>query len=242
MPGCPADAPCRRSRRRGSAVRSWLAGTAPVAGPGLSAGVSSVATIPVPFPQESPLRVRVLPSRGFHRVPRYYDPVRLLNPPRRLDCRLVHRVCEGHSQRTEVSRVQRVPVITCRPCYPGGARRCVWLSTFPTRMAFAHFVEARPPHVTSTRLRLSSLRATARRLRSCRIAIRQHPGSASAGPLTVSRREPGYPMAQRLIGVGSFHPTRNAPLHGAHKVELAGWSNASAARESAPSEAAFDPS
>jgi hypothetical protein len=35
------------------------------------------------------------------------------------------------------------------------------LSTFPTRIAFAHFVEARPPHVLS-RLRLSSLRATAR--------------------------------------------------------------------------------
>ena len=50
------------------------------------------------------------------------------------------------------------------------------------------------------------------RLRNRRIASRQHPGSASAGPLTASRREPGYPMAQRLIGVGSFHPTRNAPL------------------------------
>jgi hypothetical protein len=35
------------------------------------------------------------------------------------------------------------------------------LSTFPTRDAFAYFVEARPPHVLS-RLRLSSLRATAR--------------------------------------------------------------------------------
>ena len=35
------------------------------------------------------------------------------------------------------------------------------LSTFPRRAAFANFVEARPPHV-STRLRLGSLRATAR--------------------------------------------------------------------------------
>ncbi len=35
------------------------------------------------------------------------------------------------------------------------------LSTFPRRAAFAYFVEARPPHVLS-RLRLSSLRATAR--------------------------------------------------------------------------------
>ena len=60
------------------------------------------------------------------------------------------------------------------------------------------------------------------RFRSRRIATRQHPGSASAGLLTVSRREPGYPIAQRFIGVGSFHPTRNAPLHGAHKVVLKG--------------------
>jgi hypothetical protein len=35
------------------------------------------------------------------------------------------------------------------------------LSTFPTHTAFANFVEARPPHALS-RLRLSSLRATAR--------------------------------------------------------------------------------
>jgi hypothetical protein len=35
------------------------------------------------------------------------------------------------------------------------------LSTFPRRTAFAHFVEARPPHFL-TRLRLGSLRATAR--------------------------------------------------------------------------------
>jgi hypothetical protein len=35
------------------------------------------------------------------------------------------------------------------------------LSTFPRRTAFAHFVEARPPHFL-TRLHLGSLRATAR--------------------------------------------------------------------------------
>jgi hypothetical protein len=50
------------------------------------------------------------------------------------------------------------------------------------------------------------------RFRSCRIAIRQYSGSASAGHLTVSRREPRYPTAERFIGVGSFQPTRNAPL------------------------------
>jgi len=32
----------------------------------------------------------------------------------------------------------------------------------------------------------------------------------------MSRREPRYPTAQHLIGVGSFHPTRNAPLFTAH--------------------------
>jgi ribosomal protein L37AE/L43A len=58
------------------------------------------------------------------------------------------------------------------------------------------------------------------RFRSRRIAARRHPGSASTGHLAVSRREPGYSIAQSLIEVGSFHPTRNAPLHGAHKVVL----------------------
>jgi hypothetical protein len=58
------------------------------------------------------------------------------------------------------------------------------------------------------------------RFRSRRIAARRHPGSASTGHLAASRREPGYSIAQSLIEVGSFHPTRNAPLHGAHKVEL----------------------
>jgi hypothetical protein len=43
-----------------------------------------------------------------------------------------------------------------------------WLSTFPTRVAFAHFVEARPPHALS-RLRLSSLRATARGFATARL-------------------------------------------------------------------------
>jgi hypothetical protein len=42
------------------------------------------------------------------------------------------------------------------------------LSTFPKRLAFAHFVEARPPHVLS-RLRLGSLRATARDFATARL-------------------------------------------------------------------------
>ena len=63
------------------------------------------------------------------------------------------------------------------------------------------------------------------RFRSRRIAARRHPGSASTGHLAASRREPGYSIAQSLIEVGSFHPTRNAPLHGAHKVVLVGPSS-----------------
>ena len=43
--------------------------------------------------------------------------------------------------------------------------------------------------------------------------------------LDTSRRHAGD-RATRLLGsssgVGSFHPTRNAPLHGAHKVVLTG--------------------
>jgi len=50
------------------------------------------------------------------------------------------------------------------------------------------------------------------RLRNRRPAGRRYAGPASAGRLTTSRRGPRYPIAQRLIGVGSFHPTRNTPL------------------------------
>jgi hypothetical protein len=42
------------------------------------------------------------------------------------------------------------------------------LSTFPKRLAFAHFVGARPPHALS-RLRLGSLRATARGFATARL-------------------------------------------------------------------------
>ena len=37
-PGCPVDTPCRRGRTHESAVRSWLAGTVPVAASGLIRG------------------------------------------------------------------------------------------------------------------------------------------------------------------------------------------------------------
>ena len=44
------------------------------------------------------------------------------------------------------------------------------------------------------------------------LASGRRAGPASAGHLTTSRRGPRYPLAQRFRGVGSFHPTRNAPL------------------------------
>ena len=53
-------------------------------------------------------------------------------------------------------------------------------------------------------------------LRGAMSADTAHAGPASAGGLATSRRGPGYPIAQQFIGVGSFHPTRNAPLRTAH--------------------------
>ena len=72
---------------------------------------------------------------------------------------------------------------------------------------------ASPPWLT--RLRLSSLRATARGFAAGGLPTSRHAGPASAGHLATSRRGPRFPTAQRFIGVGSFHPTRNTPLHGA---------------------------
>ena len=61
------------------------------------------------------------------------------------------------------------------------------LSTFPRRAAFAYFVEARPPHVLS-RLRLDSLRATARGFVTARL-----PSGSMLVPLLLdaSRRHAG---------------------------------------------------
>jgi len=63
-----------------------------------------------------------------------------------------------------------------------------------------------------TRLHLGLLRVTARDFAAGGLPANRHPGPASAGYLTASRRGPRYPTAQRFIGVGSFHPTRNTPL------------------------------
>ena len=79
---------------------------------------------------------------------------------------------------------------------------------------------ASPPWLT--RLRLSSLRATARGFAAGGLPTSRHAGPASAGHLATSRRGPRFPTAQRFIGVGSFHPTRNTPLHGAPKHALPG--------------------
>src|SRR5262249_9326151 len=123
-PGYPTDVPCRRSRRRGSAVRSWLAGTALVAGPGLMLGF-------LVSPQSPSLsrRSRLFESGSFS--PAAFAAFRGTTTPsdssirRGASTAVLCIALRGPLARTEVSRVQRVPVITCRPCYPGGARRCI---------------------------------------------------------------------------------------------------------------------
>ena len=65
--------------------------------------------------------------------------------------------------------------------------------------------------------------------RSRSSADARHAGPASTGCLAASRRGPRYPLAQRFVGVGSFHPTRHTLLHGAHSRELSirrGWRTA----------------
>jgi hypothetical protein len=73
-----------------------------------------------------------------------------------------------------------------------------------------------------TRLHLGSLRATARDFAASGLPTDWHSGPASAGHLTTSRRGPRYPIAQRFIGVGSSHPTRNTPLSRRTKSHLRG--------------------
>ena len=73
-----------------------------------------------------------------------------------------------------------------------------------------------------TRLHLSLLRATARDFAAGGLPTPRHTGPASAGCLAASRRGPRYPIAQRFIGVGSFHPTRNTPLSRRTKTRLTG--------------------
>src|SRR5712691_5528946 len=122
-PGCPVDAPCRRLRRRGSAVRSWLADTAPVAGPGFVLGF-------LVSPQSPSLsrRGRLFESGSF--PPAALTAFRSTTAPsdssirRDASTAVLGVPLRVPLARTEVSRVRRVPVITCRPCYPGGALRC----------------------------------------------------------------------------------------------------------------------
>ena len=81
-------------------------------------GVVSVATISPPSLQWSHRRAGPRPSGGFHRFPRYHGPVRLLVRPVDLGLRLVPRL-RSPSAPNEVSRVQLLPLTSCRPCYPG---------------------------------------------------------------------------------------------------------------------------
>jgi len=93
------------------------------------------------------------------------------------------------------------------------------LSTFPKRLAFAHFVEARPPHALS-RLRLSSLRATARDFATVRL-----PAAGMLVPLLLdaSRLHAGDRATLVLSdseGWAPFIPRGTRHFHGAHKVVL----------------------
>ncbi len=71
------------------------------------------------------------------------------------------------------------------------------LSTFPKRTAFAHFVEARPPHAL-TRLRLGSLRATARGF-----ATADLPASGMLVPLLLEASRPHAGDRATLLLSGS---------------------------------------
>jgi hypothetical protein len=122
-PGCPVGAPCRRGRRRESADRSWLAGRAPVAGPGCMLGF-------LVSPQSPSLscRGRVLESGPF--PPAAFAAFRGTTAPsdssrgRGTSTAVLCTALWAPPTPREVSRVQRVPVTACRPCYPGGAPRC----------------------------------------------------------------------------------------------------------------------
>ena len=127
---------------------------------------SSVATISSPFLLGSHHRAEPLPSSGFHHLHRYYGLVRLLARAAGLGSRPWTIRCRTATS-GEVSRVQRVSVATCRPCYPGGGNRSCRASRDSCCL--------RPPIRGSassarlTRLRLGSLRATARRFAAIRL-------------------------------------------------------------------------
>ena len=117
--------------------------------------------------------------------------------PPRTDCRLVR----------HVARATRPPwglPCSTRSCHyvpsllPRRSASVHRLSTFPKRVAFAYFVEARPPQFL-TRLRLGSLRATARRFAAVDLPVdsilapllldtsRRHAGSQATLSLSAYR-------------------------------------------------------
>lgn len=83
------------------------------------------------------------------------------------------------------------------------------LSCIPSRTAFAMLREARRPQFSSRGYCwvCYSLRPAASQPWVC---DPEHSGSASAGHLAVSRREPRFPFTQLLFGVNSFHFTRKS--------------------------------
>lgn len=160
--------------------------------------------------------MRPLPSNGFHRLRRYYAPLRLLADPSASACGLVQSVAVAIRIGRGLSR--STPSCLCVPSLLPRESAMVHLSNFfPSRAAFAQLGRARPLRFLVTRLHLSSLRARPAdsQLRAC---DPEHPGSASAGHLAVSRREPRYPFRSTFFGVNSFHFTRKASLRDAPKT------------------------
>jgi hypothetical protein len=119
---------------------------------------------------------------------------------------------------SEVSHVQRFPFATCRPWYPGGARRCVCRA--PSRRVLpSHANQCLGHHVNLTGLRLGSL--------CVRPIASQAMGSQ---PMANQLRFPWtprgvtegawLPVCSTVFRVGSFHPTGKAPPRGARLAGL----------------------
>ena len=184
----------------------------------MRAGVSSVATIPVPFPQGSRHRVGALPSDSFRRLRGYYGPVRLLARPRRLGCRLVRRVAVA-------IRAPRGLPCSTRSCHrvpsllPRRGTSVHRLSTFPRRAAFAHFVEARPPMFFRGYVWVRcALRPVVLQPPACQLAAYWSRFCWTPHGVTQGTALP-YCSAIHRGGLLSSHKER-AALHGAHKVVL----------------------
>jgi hypothetical protein len=77
---------------------------------------------PVP-PLASATKAGPLPSSGFHRFHRYYEPLGLPPGSLTLRTRLIARVFARRGRPGRASPVPHQPFATCRPPYPGGVLR-----------------------------------------------------------------------------------------------------------------------